>query len=432
MKKVALAFFTKDSVELSRQTIEPLIGCGAHIWWFDGSSTEEGKGLPLVEGYPVHHVFQGIRGGIDNAIVRALTELLRAPENYTHIGLVENDVLLDPGFLGPTLALFDRGFADGLAVGAVSARCYKDRILCQRDGYALCHNLGAGQVIFSRRAAEIVLRTFKTGYTLSNRRVFSCLSGLDIGRWWAFGSREHYLTADWNFDTALACDGFASLALTPSPCWMIGQDPPLAEQGLELADAPVELLRDDKAFDTFMKNTLAIRVGNWSIAPRIGNCRLQDDGTFLYFPHHLPALRAFYSGDWGLKWSQGFGPFSWVSTSDGMLQFMANAFAPEAYGPNAKVVHTRPMLTLMLSGPCSFMLSGGRVEVHDAASGYRVTPTLGEGVVQVMVPSGISYREVTVTALDPGVTLYGMLTREAQPWRPHVKFDSDTLPPAGD
>jgi 2-deoxy-D-gluconate 3-dehydrogenase len=123
---------------------------------------------------------------------------------YTHIGLVENDVLLDKDWFDQTMALFEQGKAAGLEVGAVSARCYEDRILIQRDGYAITHNTGAGMIIFSRKAAELVLQNYRTVFTTENRLLFAQLSGIDIGAYWAFRGSQHWLVADWNFDRVLA------------------------------------------------------------------------------------------------------------------------------------------------------------------------------------------------------------------------------------
>ena len=62
-----------------------------------------------------------------------------------------------------------------MEVGAVSARCYEDRILIQRAGYTVCHNLGAGMIMFTRKAAELVLQNYRTVWTTENRLLFSQL-----------------------------------------------------------------------------------------------------------------------------------------------------------------------------------------------------------------------------------------------------------------
>lgn len=421
MNKVAIAFLTKDRVELSRRTIEPLLprtqGNAFDIWWFDGSTTEEGINFPSgfsFVGCPdeLKHVPR-VRGGPDAAVAYALTTMLAA--GYSYVGLVENDVLLAPDWFEPTLALFERGKSDGLEVGAVSARAYEDRILCQRDGYALMHNLGWGMQIMTRKAAEIALANFRTHQTLENRRVFAQLTGTDIGGSWAFRAGEHMLVADWGNDMALAAHGLASLALTPSPVEMIGQDPPLAQQGLVLAASSGEISQQSLvAFDHFVDRTFDIRKGLWS--PGWNGPRYRDDAGLTYLlTHQLAGLEdSRFEGEWRLRWSQGFGPFAWRSTQKG------DSF--ETY----------------ISGGCDFMASGGpdggEVEVSDVGSGYVVSPRLPPeadqgALLHLHIPVQVGYRKVRLVAKAPGISFFGIRCREPQPERPGWTFDHSVLPP---
>jgi hypothetical protein len=427
LNQIAIGFLTKDRVELSRQTIKPLLQPGKFdLFWFDGSSTPEGRALPveisLVQ-EPLHgiRVHESVLGGPDAAVAYALTTMLKGGD-YEYIGLCENDVLLHPDWFGPTMALFDRGAGDGLCVGAVSTRCYEDRILFQRDGYAVCHNLGWGMQILTREAAHLALTRMRTSFTTENRRVFCQLSGLDIGRWWAFNYVESPLCADWHNDVVLASHGLASLALTPSPVEMIGQDPPLHAQGLRLATKPMELLRHDEAFDRYVSNTARIRQGTFTLDQRV---ELYDpgSGTHTIFPHQVASFGGVYEGDWRLKFSQGWGPFVWK--------------AGAAFPVHSSVL--APSLEVPLSGAVEFLVSGGQhggqVEVDDIHSKYRIQPKLPpegshQSVVALQVPASISYRQVRLTALSPGVCFYGMRCREPQPHIPGVEFDWHTLPPA--
>ena len=193
--KLAISLLTCDKPELVEQSIKPLLA-GAlehkyHLFVCDGSTSEKNEKAIWELAYPTGHVLSNVRGGAGAAIVYALTMMLQHQEGYTHVGLVESDVLLLDGWLD-CLGLFSLGTADGLEVGAVSARAYVDRVLFQRDGYVAMHNLGAGQIIFTREAAQIVLKTFRTGWTTDNRRIFSQLCGVDIGAFWAF--RGYFLT----------------------------------------------------------------------------------------------------------------------------------------------------------------------------------------------------------------------------------------------
>lgn len=422
--KLALALLTKDKPELTKRSIEPLLQPGKFdLFWMDGSATEDGKGLPFhLDDYSARLVVQDVRGGPDAAIVYALTIMLADTYNYTHVGIIEQDVLLHPDWLGPTLALFERGQADGLTVGAVSARSYEDRILVQRDGYALMHNLGAGHVIFTRHAARVVLDNYRTGWSTDNRLIFCQLSGIDIGQYWAFRGSEQHITADWNFDAVLARHGLASLALTPSLATMLDQD--IAAQGLKMAD-PADaglggLLRNEDAFAKFCGRTMEIRMGDWM--PGVHG-RLQClAGTYTIFPHQIPGIGGTYSGDWRLKWCQGFGPFVWEG---GNIE--------EYYAGHGTVGEAYPVLEVPILGPCEILLGGtGQARVTDTHSGYSIVSSPADigpdRILQVAVPSGVAYRTIRVEALTPGAGFYGIRTREPQPWLAHYRFDHSQLP----
>ena len=403
--KVAIAYLTKDRVELTKQTL-PVLADGQHaLFWYDGSSDPE-----ALEFYKANRGIctggcEGVKGGADAAIVFALTDMLGDPANYSHVGLCESDVLLLKDWFGPTMALFGRGSDEGLCVGAVSARCYEDRILCQRDGYALCHNLGAGHVIFTREAAQLILANYRSSWWPHSRALFAQLASVDIGRWAAFRGNEQWTTRDWGFDAVLAQAGLASLALTPSPCDMIGQEPSLEEQGLKLAATPVEILRNGEAFHTFAVRSAQIRSGEWK--PDVIRPIHQQHGQYIYFAHQLPDAR--WGGDWRLKWCQGFGPFAY----------------------RANVLPAR--LTVSLFGPVLFLLSGGKtggkVTITDTESGYEIAPALpaGDQIASLQVPAGVSYREIVMTC-DEGVVFHGVQTTESQPITNH-KFDFNSLPP---
>lgn len=427
MNKIAIAYLTKDRTELTRQTIQSLLQPDKFdLWWIDGSATPEGRELSFQYDTSIETTRFDVRGGPDAAVAYALSTLLdyRAPNidgnQYTHVGLVENDVLLHPDWFAPTMQLFARGHNEGLSVGAVSARAYEDRILFQRDGYAVMHNLGWGMQIMTREAAELALSHFRTCWSIENRNVFAHLAGHDLGRYWAFRASENALCADWNNDRVLAAHGFASLALTPSPVQMIGQIPPLHEQGLTLVDESVELLRNDKLFDVFRGRLADIRMGT-SISPNTRYLRESDGGT-VYFAHQVRALGAVFSGSWALKWAQGIGPFGWRASTplDGTKD------------------HLLPSVTIPVLGPCSFICqggpNGGQVVAKDLESGYECSPVLRpestNQVTTINMPAGSSYRPVRLTALIPGVTFFGIRTISPQPIADvNYTFRHSHLPP---
>ncbi len=169
---------------------------------------------------------------------------------------------------------------------------------------------------------------------------------------------------------------------------MIGQVPPLAEQGLTLATKPLELLRNDDAFERYVANTARIRQHSFALDQRV---ELYDpaSGTYTIFPHQVAQFGGVYCGEWRLKFSQGFGPFVWKAGS---------------------VDSNEPTFTIPLSGPVDILVSGGEhggeVELEDAHSRYRIQPKLPpegklQSVVALNVPVSVSYIVRPTAPLDP-------------------------------
>ena len=402
--KLAIGYSTKDQVDLTKQSLLRL-GSGFELYWCDGSATEEGKAyFEKIHGAAGHSA--SIYGGADAAIVWKLSTLLDAPEGYTHIGLLENDVLLDPDWLEPTMALFELGARNGLDVGCVSPRSYVDRVLIQRDGYAVMHNVGAGAAIFTREAAEVALRTFRTGYWPDNRQVFAQLCGIDIGMYAAFRFNDQNVTSDWHWEVALAQRGLACLALTPSKADMIGQNPPLRDQGLELTTGPVEARRDDAAFGHLKYNLNHVRSLRAALTGP-GLLRKVGEAT-LFFPHQVGMLNATLSGNWRLKWTQGWGPFSYRA------------------GPGGA------SLSVHIAGSGSYHLSGGEAGagavLTDTRSGFRAEPMLpANQMITVTVPGNYVPRQVRLE-LAEGAVFHGLETQGIQLLDPTYRFDYSVLP----
>jgi hypothetical protein len=401
--KIAITFNSKDRTDLSEQSMQRLAGRRLQLYWNDGSSTEEGQIYHHDKRIDWYHRTR-VTGGPDRAIVFALSQML-SDSSITHVGLLENDVMLGHNWFNDCLALFNSSKTEGLNVGAVSARSFVDRVLVQRDGYCVLHNSGAGHIIFDRVAAEIVLANYRTGWWPENRAVFSQLSGVDLGKFGAFHGNEQPVTADWSWDTILAAHGYAVVAPTPCQVEMIGQDVPLDQQGLELAVKPVEERRDDVTFHRFRKSLDHVRSGNFKLPPCDWKLRMGKSVCIL--PHHLVKLGAIFTGDWSVTWSQGFGPFNYISGAAGAC------------------------LTVPVFGTCFFHLSGaGAVNLRDEQSGFSVSPPLpqdGQGVV-VAIPGGMMYRMVTLEA-SAGVSLAGIECEHDQPFNTGAAFDYGALPP---
>lgn len=405
--RLAICYSSKNQLELTEQTLPRALlvprGVESSLIWCDASTDTEARKLASR-----YNASMDVRGGADAAIAWKLTKALADP-SYTHIMLLENDVLLDPAWFEPTMALFEKGKAEGLHVGAVSPRSYVDRILIQRDGYAVMHNIGAGAIIFTREAAEIVLRTMRTAWWPTGRYLFANLCGIDIGTYAAFACNQQYVTTDWQFEVQLARHGLAALALTPAKCQMIGQNPPLAQQGLEITTGPVERFANDEALGNFVRMMDGIRQGKIDISEIVGPFHKQM-GQTLFFPHQVGYLFAQQQG-WRSKWTQGWGPFSYAA------------------GPGGA------SLTVRCSGSISFLLSGGAEQaancrVVDAHSGFEATPALppftGE-FIEVTVPGGSLPRTVAL-GLSEGGVFYGVSCTDPQMLDANYSFDWTKLP----
>lgn len=403
--KLAIAYSTKDKTEQTEQTALVLLRQWPRnfvFYWIDGSSTEIGRRFHQLYNFQCFR--GGIYGGPDAAIAYKLSHLLAAEENYTHIGILENDVLLDEDWFEPTMTLFEKGEADGLAVGAVSARSYVDRVLIQREGYAVMHNVGAGFIIFTREAAEIVLRSFRTHWYPATRWLFAQISGIDLNSW--IGFRE-WTTTDWGFEAQLAGHGLATLALTPSKAQM-PWEAELRQHTtmLTLTEGPVEKQRDNLAFERYRNMLERIRSGQYRLdEPGIIH---RQNGGMLFFPHQLGHLpEATWQGTWGLKWSQGFGPFLYRA------------------GPGGASLSAR------ISGSCSFLLAsdgaGATATLIDTHSGFRTTPPLSSAAIEVQVPGGPVPRIVELN-LTEGALFCGLLTADPQVLDTTFSFSWDQLP----
>jgi hypothetical protein len=411
--KLAIAYSTKDEVENTKQTFERLCATTttSQLFWCDGSVMD--AGLKYFDDNRAATVYsERLLGGADAAIAWKLSLLLAESENYTHIGLLENDVLLDEDWFEPTMALFEKGKADGLDVGAVSPRSYVDRVLVQRDGYAVMHNVGAGAVIFTREAAGIVLHTFRTGWWPNNVLLFAQLSGIDLRTYAAFRGNDQWCTSDWTWDAQLAAHGLASLALTPAKCRMIGQKILLEQQGLELTtQSGIGILLEghhEKPFTVYRDNLAKIRAGTHK--PAWNGMIHQSNGSQLFFPHQLEAINAQWQGNLELVWSQGFGPFAYRAGPDGAS------------------------LSALISGSCGFLAGGGlngaQVTIMDNRSGFLASPKLPPvDQVTVSVPGGPIPRRVTMR-MDEGAIFYGLHTADAQIIDTSFRFSWDQLPKA--
>jgi hypothetical protein len=220
MKKVGIAYTTKDRVDFTKQTLPPIVAESDDfdIFWIDGSATEEGKRYHATS-HPSTNIVErhaGINQGPAHAIQYAWQTLYN--KGYQYIGLIENDVKLKPSWFKKTMALFDAREK----VGAVSSRCFTDRISKIHEGYATMANVGAGMIIVKRELIPALMLNWKMPMLWEVQALFKHYTGSDypipkmvlekdpeLKQDWQF-------THDWWFEIVLLSKGYRTLALTPS------------------------------------------------------------------------------------------------------------------------------------------------------------------------------------------------------------------------
>ncbi len=164
-----------------------------------------------------HHV----RGGPDRSICFGLERLLQL--GYDYVGLIENDIVMQPGWFRRLMNLFELAAAEGIVCGAATVRSYEGRVMEHRTGYSLNWGTGAGMILFSRPAAEVILHQYGRLQMSSKSlmRFYARLFRIDLnmcvqnreGQWIQQDSR---LTLDWGYTPMLYMHGYASVGSIPS------------------------------------------------------------------------------------------------------------------------------------------------------------------------------------------------------------------------
>jgi len=252
--RVGFAYSSKDRVSYSRRSLASLDRDGGiDLVWVDGSETAEGRvfaeetSFQAIRRVEVH---TGVDGGPDAAIRFGLGRLLAL--GYDYCGLIENDILFEPGWLDALTGLFRRGHAEGLHVGSGTVLNYASRVLERGDGYTINWNTGAAMILFSRNAAQRVLADYHPTTAARVARYHATRLGVDLRRVWEMwherGNRR--LGADWWYAAALLEAGYASLGSVPSMARNLDLVPEefmrssyVAEESEPVIGAPVSRLR---------------------------------------------------------------------------------------------------------------------------------------------------------------------------------------------
>jgi hypothetical protein len=221
--KVGFALSTRDRFAYTMRTIKSLDAEGGFdLIWNDGSERYE---VPELSRYfafrnaRLAEVNYGVKGGADAAIRYGLRRLLEL--GYDFVGLIENDVLLSPGWLTAMHDAFEWATNEGVAVGAVSALGYQSRVLEYRKSYSLDWARGAALVLFTREAAQLLLESYsRLEMTSQQIRGFYAEHfgvALHVPEW-AVGGRwmDGPMTLDWGYAPLLYSHGYACVGTIPS------------------------------------------------------------------------------------------------------------------------------------------------------------------------------------------------------------------------
>lgn len=257
MNKVGIAFSTKDRTEFTAQTLPRILDEAEgnfDFFWLDGSATREGQNFinEFIFKWrnehngknPITRVFTNVTGGSANAIITGWQLLYNGgfnlgnsqDEHYDYIGIIENDVLLTPGWFKRCMELFgmgerkpdtidDRGNLYRYiphSVGAVSSRCFTDRILEKRDGYAVMANVGAGMFITRRDLIPILLEDWRQPMLWELQEFCEHFTGMEyplpkgVKDQDPNAEKSWRLSHDWFFEISLWRKGYQTLACVPS------------------------------------------------------------------------------------------------------------------------------------------------------------------------------------------------------------------------
>jgi hypothetical protein len=223
--RVGFAFSSKNRESFTRQTLEAMDQDGGYdLIWNDGSDEAGARALPKefrLKNARLVEVNYDVLGGPDKSICFGLDRLLQL--GYDYVGLMENDIVMRPGWFGRLMELFVLTAAEGVACGAATVRSFQGRVIEHRSGYSLNWGTGAGMILFSRPAAEILLRQYSRlrMSTASISRFYSRLFQVDLslrsqdtsGQW---GTQDMWLTLDWGYTPMLYMHGFASVGSIPN------------------------------------------------------------------------------------------------------------------------------------------------------------------------------------------------------------------------
>jgi SAM-dependent methyltransferase len=226
--KVGFAFSTKERVEFSKRSLATVDSDrGFDLVWCDGSDSPEARALPdqvQLRNTRIVEVNRDVRGGPDAAIKFGLRRLLAL--GYDYCGLIENDIVFEPGWFAKLMGLFDLARADGFQPGAATVRVFKSRVLEFRQGYSLIWCAGAAMVLFTREAAEEILRNYLYNDSWQIYAFNKHHLGFDLRDVWELwmDQPQRALGYDWSFASTLYKVGLVCVGANSSPATNLEED----------------------------------------------------------------------------------------------------------------------------------------------------------------------------------------------------------------
>jgi len=216
--RIAIGYSTMERTHFTLRTVRGLDADERiDIFWCDGSASPAARKVPSPKYFKrarLKEIHYDITGGADAVIQYALRRMLSL--GYDYIGLLENDILLEDGWLPAIMDAFEAGRRDQLRVGAVTTRTIESRILFHRPGYAAMWNMGAGMVIFTREAVEAVLADYHTTGSQSVGEYWKQW-GFDLDAWELWMDQPNRgLGADWWYAVAMMNKGLVCIGSVPS------------------------------------------------------------------------------------------------------------------------------------------------------------------------------------------------------------------------
>jgi hypothetical protein len=270
-------------------------------------------------------------------------------------------------------------------------------------------NIGAGMIMLSRKAAETVLKYYRTTTFGEVRTAFNWLTGKDISAVWELKRPESesvesnvffetgYASTDWFYDTALLLSGFVSLATIPSMAKNIDIDLFThmgireVQHGDERSGLPLE------SFGTFVRNHQSLV--NRSIEHYAEVCHHPYRNRFVYFPHQvLWSGSGKLTGAQKYRWEQNYGPFNIELQTAGSTLIL-----PVHGGVFDLSFHAGPDC-----GSCRIRCASGTIDLDLRADEKKIQ------VVTLDIPH-LGETQIEITALAPKVIWRSIASNSPQP-----------------